>query len=274
MLRPGFARGTFPTLLAGAIAALTATSGCTRGSQRGLTLAGSTSVQPFAEQWADAYRARMPSALIQVQGGGSTAGVQAVLSGAAGIGMASRALTAAEAARVQGIPVARDGMAVVVHPANPIGALALADVRSIYAGERRSWRALGGADTAINVVTREDGSGTRAAFEELVMGGRRITSTALVQDSTGSVRQMVAADPAAIGYISMGLVDASVKAVALDGVAPGEAAIDAGRYPLVRPFLFLTVGTPGPEARAFIEWIVGPEGRELTRREGLLPPRS
>jgi phosphate transport system substrate-binding protein len=265
-------RDTAPTLLAGAMAVLTAICGCSRASARGLTLAGSTSVQPFAEQWADAYRARRPGPPIQVQGGGSTAGVQAVLSGAAEIGMSSRALTALEAARARPTPVARDGMAVVVHPANPIGALALADVRSVYAGERRSWRAFGGADAAINVVTREEGSGTRAAFEELVMGGRRITSSALVQDSTGSVRQMVAADPGAIGYISMGLVDASVKAVALDGVAPGEAAIDAGRYPLVRPFLFLTVGTPGPEARAFIEWIVGPEGRELTRREGLLPP--
>ena len=102
-------------------------------------------MQPFAEKWADAYRARTPGPPIQVQGGGSTAGVQAALSGAAQIGMSSRALTAAEAARAIPILVARDGMAVVVHPTNPVGALTLADVRSIYAGDRRSWRDSGRA---------------------------------------------------------------------------------------------------------------------------------
>ncbi len=265
---------TFATLLAGGMVALAAVAGCTRSSAAGLTLAGSTSVQPFAEKWADAYRARRPGPPIQVQGGGSTAGVQAVLSGAADVGMSSRALGGVEAARAVSTVVARDGMAVIVNPANPIGGLALMDVRAIYAGDRRTWRPFGGPDTAINVVTREEGSGTRAAFEELVMGGRHIQASALVQDSTGSVRQMVAADPGAIGYVSMGLVDASVKPVALDGVAPSETAIDERRYPLVRPFLFVTRGAPSPEARAFIDWIVGPDGRELTRREGLLPPPS
>ena len=85
---------------------------------------------------------------------------------------------------------------------------------------------------------------------------------------------MVATDPAAVGYVSLGLVDASVRAVTLDGVAASEATIDAGRYPLVRPFLFVVTRGGRADARAFIDWITGPEGRELTRREGLLPPRS
>jgi phosphate transport system substrate-binding protein len=273
MLRSSAATAILPALLAGGVVML-AGAACKRSAAAGLTLAGSTSVQPFAEKWADAYRARWPGPPIQVQGGGSTAGVQAVLSGAAEVGMASRALTRVEAARAIPTVVARDGMAVIVNPTNPIGGLALMDVRAVYAGDRRNWRLFGGPDSAINVVTREEGSGTRAAFEELVMGGRHIKASAVVQDSTGSVRQMVAADPGAIGYVSMGLVDASVKPLALDGVAPSEAAIDERRYPLVRPFLFVTRGSPGPDARAFIEWIVGPEGRELTRREGLLPPPS
>jgi len=260
--------------LAAGILVGTAATACSRNGKRGLTLAGSTSVQPFAEKWTDAYRARRPGLSIQVQGGGSTAGVQAALSGAAEIGMSSRALTAAEAARVIPILVARDGMAVVVHPTNPIRALTLAEVRSVYAGDRRSWRDLGGPTAPITIITREDGSGTRAAFEELVMGGRQIAAHALVQDSSGSVRQMVAADPAAIGYISLGLVDVTVRAVALDGIAASEGAIDAGRYPLVRPFLFVIAGSGHADARAFIDWVTGPEGRELTRREGLLPPRA
>ena len=260
--------------LAAGLVVLGTAAACSRAGEKGLTLAGSTSVQPFAEKWTDAYRALRPGPPIQVQGGGSTAGVQAALSGAAQIGMSSRALTAAETARAIPILVARDGMAVVVHPDNPIRALTLAEVRSVYAGDRRSWQELGGVSAPITVITREDGSGTRAAFEELVMGGRQIAARALVQDSSGSVRQMVAADPAAIGYISLGLVDGTVRAVALDGVTASEAAIDAGRYPLVRPFLFVVTGGGRADARAFIDWVTGPEGRALTRREGLLPPRS
>jgi len=254
------------------LAALT-TAGCGRAGAGGLTLAGSTSLQPFAETWADAYRVHRPDLLIQVQGGGSTAGVQAALSGAAQIGMCSRALTPEEGARVSGIPVARDVMAIVVHPSNPVSELKLEQIRAIYAGQSRNWRAFEGPDGPITVITREEGSGTRAALESMVMNGTRIVASALVQDSTGAVRQMVASDPRAIGYVSLGLVDATVKALRLGGVEPSEAAVAAGRYPLVRPFLFVT----RPEARSvaaaeFIAWITGPEGRALTRREGLLPP--
>lgn len=240
--------------------------------KHGLTLAGSTSLQPFAEKWADAYHALQPDLAIQVQGGGSTAGVQAAISGAAQIGMSSRSLSAGESERVTGIEVARDGIAIAVHPTLPVHDLVLEQVRAIYSGDIDNWSRLGGLDLPITVITREDGSGTRAAFEELVMGGRRIVSSALVQDSTGTVRQMVGSDPAAIGYVSIGLVDASIRALRLQGVDATEANIDAGKYTLVRPFLFVVPPVPRADAQAFIDWVKGPEGRELTRREGLLPP--
>jgi phosphate transport system substrate-binding protein len=260
-------------LVLGAAFLLAGNHGCGRASRPGLTLAGSTSVQPFAEKWADAYQARRPGVAIHVQGGGSTAGVQAAISGAAQIGMSSRQLAPDERGRVTGIPVARDGIAVIVHPTMAVSDLQIAEVRAIYAGEIRSWRSIvGGRDLPITVITREEGSGTRAAFEGLVMGQRRIVASALVQDSTGAVRQMVASDPAAVGYVSIGLVDASVKALRLGGVEATEANIDAGKYPLVRPFLFVVPAQPPALVRDFVEWIVGPEGRALTRREGLLPP--
>ena len=252
---------------------LVATTSCRRASSAGLTLAGSTSVQPFAERWAEAYCVRS-KAEIHVQGGGSTAGVHAALSGAAQIGMSSRALTPGEAAGLRVIVVGRDAIAVVVHPENRIADLSLGQVRRIYAGTLRNWRELGGIDARITVITREEGSGTRGAFEELVMGGQWIAASALVQDSTGAVRQMVASDPAAIGYISLGLVDASVKAVRLGGVAASEEAADAGLYPLARPFLFVIKGEPSAATRDFIDWITGPEGQSLARREGLLPPKQ
>jgi phosphate transport system substrate-binding protein len=252
-----------------------AAGACARGRRPGLTLAGSTSVQPFAEKWVEAYRARRPEVAIEVQGGGSTAGVQAALTGAAEIGMSSRPLASGEVGRVVGIPVARDAIVFVVHPANSVRDLTLEQARAIYSGEIRSWRSLGGPDRAIDVITREEGSGTRGAFEALVMSSRRIASFALVQDSTGAVRQMVASDPGALGYISLGLADASVKPLRLAGVVPSEANVDAGRYPLVRPFLFVVLpGVRTGAARAFMDWVTGPEGRALTRREGLLPPEA
>jgi phosphate transport system substrate-binding protein len=245
---------------------------CSRAAQHGLTLAGSTSLQPFAETWADAYQAAKPGLAIHVQGGGSTSGVQAAISGAAQIGMSSRPLTASEARQASGIAVARDGIAIIVNPTRTASDLSLAQVRAIYAGELKNWQAIDGRNAPITVITREEGSGTRAAFETLVMGGNRIATSALVQDSTGAVRQMVASDPAAIGYVSIGLVDATIKALSLHGVAASEANIDAGSYPLVRPFLFVVPPQPEAAAKDFIAWVTGPEGRELTRREGLLPP--
>jgi phosphate transport system substrate-binding protein len=248
---------------------------CSRHNGNVLTLAGSTSVQPFVEKWADAYRAGHPDLSIQVQGGGSTAGVQAAESGAAQIGMSSRPLTSEEATRLDRVLIARDGIAIVVHPRNPVASLRLDDVRAIYAGEARSWSRFGGRGP-ITLITREEGSGTRAAFESLVMAQRRIAVFALVQDSTGAVRQMVASDPAAIGYVSLGLVDATIKAVKLDGIEASEATIDAGAYPLVRPFLFLVKPETRPNlaVAGFIAWILGPDGRRLTRQEGLVPPPS
>lgn len=245
---------------------------CARPSAGSLTLSGSTSLEPLAEKWADAYHERHPKVAIAVQGGGSTAGVQAVLAGTAQIGMLSRALTASEGARLRAVTVARDGIAIIVHPSSSLRDLSVDQVRDLYSGRLASYRALGAGPRAVTLITREEGSGTRAAFESLVMRGARIAESALVQDSTGAVRQMVASDPAAIGYISLGLVDPSVKALRLNGVAPSEPSIDRGEYPLTRPFLFALRGEPPAAVAAFIGWIEGPEGAALTRREGFLPP--
>lgn len=250
--------------------------GCGGGVRSGLTLAGSTSVQPFAEKWAEAYRIRRPDLEIHVQGGGSTAGVQAADSGAAQIGMCSRELKPDEAAKLKTLVVARDGISLIVHPQNPVGDLTIEQIQKIYEGTVTTWKDVGGIGAKITTITREAGSGTRGAFEELVMmhGKKKIAPSALVQDSTGAVRQMVSQDPTAIGYISLGLVDRSVKPLKLAGVEGSEASIDAGKYPLVRPFLFLVKGEPSPMAREFIDFVTGPEGQALTRKEGLFPGRK
>jgi phosphate transport system substrate-binding protein len=243
------------------------------GGQTTLTLAGSTSVQPFAEKWAEAYHAKQPNIDIHVQGGGSTAGVKAAETGAAQIGTCSRELKPEEAAVLHQTVVARDAETVIVHPSNPVSDLTTDQVRGIYAAEIKNWKEVGGPDKKITVVTREQGSGARGAFEELVMKDKQIASSALVQDSQGAVRQMVSTDPAAVGYVSHGVVDASVKGVKLNGVAASEETVLAGKYSAVRPFLFLTKGQPTGAARDFIDWVLGPEGQAIARKEGLVSPK-
>jgi phosphate transport system substrate-binding protein len=207
---------------------------------------------------------------INVQGGGSTAGVRAAETGAAQIGMSSRHLKDSESALHQ-VTIALDGIAIIVNAANPVSGLSRAQVAAIFSGDVRRWSAVGGPDREIHFVTREEGSGTRGAFEEMVMGKREIAPRALVQDSNGAVREIVASDPDALGYISLGLIDRRVRALAVDGVAPTHDTILAKRYAVVRPFLFLTRAEPKGEVRAFVDYVLGPDGQRSLEIEGLIP---
>jgi phosphate transport system substrate-binding protein len=235
-----------------------------------LTVAGSTSVQPFAEKLAETYMAAHPECAINVQGGGSTAGVRAAETGAAQIGMSSRHLKDSEKSLHQ-VTIALDGIAIIVNAGNPVAGLTRAEVAAIFAGETRRWSQVGGPDRPIHFVTREEGSGTRGAFEEMVMGKKEIAPRALVQDSNGAVREIVASDPNALGYISLGLVDRRVRAIAVDGVLPTRDTIMAKRYAVVRPFLFLTREAPAGAASAFVDFVCGAEGQRLLGLEGLIP---
>jgi phosphate transport system substrate-binding protein len=253
------------------LAGLISTNGCSRTSAgKGLTVAGSTSIQPFADRWAEVFMEEHPGYVVNVQGGGSSAGIQAAKSGAADIGMSSRELRGDEKDLLE-VVVARDGLAIIVHPENPVGDLSLVQIQNIFVGNIRNWRYVGGPDGEINVVTREEGSGTRGVFQEMVMGKSRIFRRAIVQDSNGTVREIVANDPNSIGYISLGLVNERVKAVRLEGVEPSYDHIMEKKYTLVRPFLFVTNGPPNPLAREFINFVVSREGQELIRGEGLIP---
>lgn len=237
-----------------------------------LVVAGSTSIQPFADKWAEVFMEKRPGKIVDVQGGGSSAGIQAVRTGAAQIGMSSRELKDDEKELYQ-IEVAHDGLAIIVHPSNSLENLTIEQVKSIFLGEITTWETLNGRKKEITVVVREEGSGTRGAFQELVMGKSRITKKAIVQDSNGTVREIVSRDPQAIGFISLGLVNESVKALALNGVKPTEEAILKKEYKLVRPFLFLTREAPSGLAREFIEFILSEEIQELVHKEGLIPVR-
>ncbi len=258
------------------------------GKGPALNVVGSTSVQPFAEMLAQAFEESHPGQYVDVQGGGSTAGLQAAANGIADIGMCSRALKPDET-QFEAVVIARDGLAVIVHPSNPIANLTREQIRRLFSGEVANWRdycqpraagplggtaALGGADCGegrtVRPITREEGSGTREAFVKMIMGGERISRKALTQESNGAVKELVRSDPCAIGYMSLGLVGTEVKAVSVDGVPPTSENAAAGRYPLIRPFLFVTRGRPSPRAQAFIDFVLSPEGQQMLQKEGLV----
>ena len=247
---------------------------CGGRSQANLVVAGSTSVQPYVELLAEEFELLNPGSGIDIQGGGSSAGITAAESGAADIGMSSRWLKRTEE-DLWSIEIAKDGLAVIVHPNNPIVNLTLEQIRDIYSAVITDWSQLGGRQTRIHLIAREEGSGTRGAFEEMVMGSNtshRITPRAIVQNSNGAVRQLVAGDPNAIGFISLGLVDRTVKAVSLDGIEASPENVMDGSYTLFRPFLFVSKSIPPTGlAMEFIEFILSPRGKELMTQEGLIP---
>jgi phosphate transport system substrate-binding protein len=244
-------------------------TGCQR-SRAGITVAGSTSVEPFAELLAEEYVIQHPGSHIYVQGGGSTAGIEAVKTHAAHIGMSSRALIEDEKS-LYSVTIARDAIAIVVHPKNPLSNLSMDHIRRVFSGKVKNWEELGGSHRPIVLVTREEGSGTRESFQKFVMGKGEIDLGALVQDSNGAVRQVVSSDANAIGYISLGLVNEQVKALKISGVEPSVVNIDNGSYTLVRPFLFVFTGSPVGEAKSFVDFVLSPAAQRLLSKEGLVP---
>ena len=233
-------------------------------------VSGSTSVHPYVEVLAEEFALLAPGNQVDVQGGGSSAGIMAVEYGIADIGMSSRPLREQEE-HLWVIEIAKDGLAMIVHPQNPVNHLSLEQVRSIYTGALQNWSLVGGTDTRIHVIAREEGSGTRDAFEDLVMGGLRITPRAIVQSTNGSVRQLVAGDPNAIGFISLGLINEQVQGVYLDGVAPTAENVRNDSYSLYRSFLFVALERPTGLTAEFINFILSDTGKELMTQEGLVP---
>jgi phosphate transport system substrate-binding protein len=252
------------------ILAAVALAACGSRGRETITLAGSTAFQPFAEKLAERYIAAHPGAAVNVQGGGSAVGIQAAISGAAQIGMADLAQLPEEAKSLTATIVARDGIAIVVHPANPVAGITAAQARDIFAGRIANWKELGGPDATIRVICREEGSGTRRSFDKLVLGGDRVSPNALFQNSNGTVREAVASDANAIGYVSIGLVNDKVKSLAWDGVVATNADVINGTYPLSRPIYFLTRGEPAPFVRTFIDYVLSPDGQKLLAAEGLI----
>jgi phosphate transport system substrate-binding protein len=234
-----------------------------------LTIAGSTSVQPFAEKLAEIYMEINPKVAVNVQGGGSTAGIKACREKAAQIGTSSRELHADENDLTKVI-IAKDGIAVIVHPQNPITNISLDQLKGIFSGKIRSWAQIGWTDKPIFFVNSEEGSGTRDAFENMVMKKEEISDEALVQDSNGSVREIIANNPQSIGYISFGIINHQVKALAVNSIIPSLGTIKNNHYTLTRHFIFVLPPKPTELAKKFVDFVLSREGQHILEKEGLV----
>lgn len=238
-----------------------------------VSMSGSTSMEKLANAVAESFMGKYPNVTVTAEFTGSSAGIESVLAGSVDIGNSSRNLKDDEksAGAVENI-VAIDGIAVVADPANKVEDLTKDQLVSIYTGETKNWSEVGGDDQAIVVVGREAGSGTRGAFEELLdIADACVYANEL--DSTGAVMAKVASTPGAIGYVSLDVVDDSVKALKLDGVDATEENIKAGNYALSRPFVMATKGEISEqktEVQALFDYLSSDEGKALIKSVGLI----
>lgn len=248
-------------------------AGCGGGGQT-VSAEGSTAMVQVMAALQEAYRERRPEVRVNVSGTGSGAGIEAALSGVCEIGLSSRELTAEETARGGEVRViALDGIAVIVHPSNPVTELSMEELVGIFTGAVTNWAQLGGEDRPVAVYGREAGSGTRAAFEESA-GVRDRCAYTSEYCSTGDVTGNVAGNPNGIGYVSMAALSGAVAAVALDGAACTAETVREGAYPLWRPLLLVTRrgGTLSEAARGFLEFAAGPEAADYIALAGVVPP--
>lgn len=238
-----------------------------------ITMAGSTSMEKLANALAEAFMEKYPNVTVQPEFTGSSAGIEAVLSGQSDIGNSSRSLKDEEKEKgaVENI-VAIDGIAVVVDNANTVEGLTKDQLTNIYNGTIKNWSEVGGQDQPIVVVGREAGSGTRGAFEE-ILKLEDACKYANELDSTGAVMAKVASTPGAVGYVSLDVIDDTVKALALDGVEATEENIKAGTYFLSRPFVMATKGEIAEQSdlvQALFAYVYSEEGSELVKSVGLI----
>ncbi len=239
-----------------------------------ISMVGSTSMEKFATALGEVFMEKYPSVTVQAEFVGSGAGIEAVTNGSADIGNSSRNLKDEEKAKgVAENIVAIDGIAIVSDPANTVDNLTKDQLINIYNGTTANWKELGGADQPIVVIGREAGSGTRSAFEELLkLEDACKYSNEL--DSTGAVMAKAASTPGSIGYVSLDVLDNTVKTMKLESIEPTPENIKAGSYFLSRPFVMATKGDISEQSdlvKALFDYIYSDEGKDLVKAVGLIP---
>jgi len=246
-----------------------------------LRVAGSTSMLPLLQDLAAAFTQSREQTRVEITGGGSRLGLDRALLHEIDLAACSWLESDADAATPQAytaVPIAWDGIAIIVHPSNRLDGLTLLQLKSIYAGWLFDWQELGGGQADILIVSREDGSGTRSAFEHQVLGDQPVALTAIVMPSTSAVLDYVSRHVAAVGYISMGairadsampegsaspVIESKVKVLEIEGSYPTPETVKQGVYHLSRPLYLVAPGKPQGLARDFIDFVLSPAGQTL-----------
>lgn len=249
-----------------------------------IRVSGSTTVLPIVQKAADQYMATHAGADIQVSGGGSGAGIQAIGAKTVDIGMSSRDITADEMAKYPAFvvtPVAQDGIAVIVNPSNGIQFITLDQVRDIYLGNVTTWNEITGAagsgtSNQIVVIGRDSASGTRSYFDEAILAKKTPARQMLEKNSNGAVLQTIAQTPGAIGYISIGYVSSDVKALPIrysaeKTVPPSLGTVKDRSYPISRELYVITNGQPSGLTADFIRFMLSADGQKIVAEEGYVP---
>lgn len=284
--------GALIVLLCGSLACREQRDDVTRSTMSGtknIENKGSDTLVNIALAWAEHYMQEHPKVRISVTGGGSGTGIASLINGTADIANVSREMKSEEvkAAQANGITpvefiVARDAIAVLANPSNPVSALTMQQISDIYTGKITNWREVGGEDRPIVLLSRESNSGTYVYVLENVirMGDPKskllFSPDTLLMPSSEGISTEVRQNPNAIGYDGLGYVtpDQKVLAVARDAsnpyVLPSIATVDDGTYPISRPLYMYTIGEPGGQVKAYLDWLLGP-GQKLVSKLGFVP---
>ncbi len=229
-----------------------------------LRLYATTAVIPLANELTGSYSQRNPGVTFDVQSGDYDAVVGEMIAEDDAY-VVSNHLPADST--LWAAPIGQDGIAVIVHPDNDVANLTTEQLRDIYQGRVANWQAVGGPDRSIDVISREDGSGTRAEFERLVMGDRRTSRSAVIAPSSAAMVTAVSRSPGAIGYVSMSYLNPGVRSVDVDGSAPTLENVAGNSYPLRSTLFIIGLEEPQNDFRAFVGWVQSPEGQAVVSRE-------
>ena len=239
-----------------------------------IDIAGGTAHIPVMKEAAQNIMSLNKNITITVTGGGSGVGVKQVGEGLVQIGNTGRALKDSEIEQYGLItyPFAIDGVAVAVHPSNKVSDLTTDMLRDIFAGKINNWKELGGENAPITIYTREDGSGTRDVFVELIMGKEQIVQKAVIVNSNGAMRTALSKDKNAVGYIGIGHVDPQIKGISVNGVEPTQENASSGLYEVTRLLYMNTKGKPSKLTETFINYITdSADGKQIIIKAGYIP---
>ena len=286
ILALGISGGLAPPV-ASRVAGLAVSTAAAEELQGALQIKGSDTMVNLCQAWAEAFMAKHPKVSVAVTGGGSGTGIAALIGGTCDLAASSRAMSAKEQALAQGAPVqewtvALDGLAVVVHPSNPVKRLTIEQLARLFTGQIRNWKELGGANAAVVLLSREVNSGTHVYFKEHVLGSltqgeKEFSPEALLLPSSQAIADEVASNPAGIGYYGMGYLNPKNAIVAVaksaEGpyVVPSEETVRAGTYPISRPLFLYSRGVPQGAGKAFLDFVMSPEGQVIVRRIDFVP---